>query len=200
MILGLTGGYCAGKNVLAGMLAERGFVEIDVDKLGHAALEATAKEVAALLGPSVIDASGKPIRRAIGALVFADQGLLERYEAIVHPAMISLLDGRIDDIVASGQNVCVNAAVLYKLPTAKRCDAIIELRAPLCARVARGRKRDGLGLFAVLKRINGQRGLFAARKRPEGVPVFVIRNPGTREGLARALERTLMRIPQTATR
>jgi len=37
-IIGLTGGYCAGKNEVARILEKYGWEVADVDKLGHAAL------------------------------------------------------------------------------------------------------------------------------------------------------------------
>ncbi|MCX7023949.1 MAG: dephospho-CoA kinase [Spirochaetes bacterium] len=191
MILGLTGGYCAGKNEVARLLETRGFTQIDVDRLGHRALEVQAAKVAALLGPDVLDPDGKPVRKAIGALVFADSGLLAAYEAIVHPVMSALLDAEIDHALSSGWKVCVNAAILYGLPQAARCDAILELRSPLVARILRGRKRDSLSFMAILLRIRGQRTLFIPSRRPAGIRVLVIRNPGTRDGLAQVLDRAL---------
>lgn len=182
MTLGLTGGYCAGKSTAARALASDGWTVIDVDALGHAALAASIDAVAALLGPGARKTDGSPDRRAIGALVFADPALLARYEAVVHPAMNALLDSA---LARAGERACVDAAILYRLPVACRCDAIIEVRAPLLARLARARSRDGLGARAALSRIARQRPLwragraFAARR-------LVVANRGDPEALARA--------------
>jgi len=174
LILGLTGGYCAGKSSAAAALADAGWTIVDVDALGHAALERSAAAVAALLGPGVLKPGGAPDRRAIGALVFADPALLARYEAIVHPAMNALVDEAVD---AAGDRVCVDAALLYRLPVAGRCDAIIEVRAPLLARLRRGKSRDGLGARAVLSRIARQKPLRDAGKAFSG-KVAVVCNHG----------------------
>lgn len=156
MILGLTGGYCSGKSSAAAFLKAAGWTVVDVDAQGHAALLRSAGAVAGLLGPEVLGPDGLPDRRAIGSRVFGNPALLARYEAIVHPEMNALVDRAID---LAGSRVCVDAALLYRLPVVERCDAIIEVRAPLLARLRRGRTRDGLGFRAMLARMARQRPL-----------------------------------------
>ncbi len=170
MILGLTGSYCAGKNMVARILEEQGWHCIDVDTLGHEALAACIDEVSGLLGPAVVNPDGTPNRKAIGAAVFADPALLARYEAIVHPAMFRLCEEKINHAASRGNKICINAMILYKMPQAVLCDAILELKAPLCRRIARGMKRDGLSMRRIMDRINRQKpllkkgGLFAAKR------------------------------------
>lgn len=219
MIVGLTGGYCSGKNAAAAMLAVRGWLCIDVDALGHRALEETAEAVVELLGPGVVaDPSpgalaasvgcgdprteGQAVanrvrldRKKIGAAVFADPALLKRYEAIVHPAMLRLLDEAID---AAGPQptarVCINAAILYRLPQLARCDAVAEIRASVVTRLIRGRLRDGLSAGLVLDRIRRQTPLWKAGESYRGERI-IIRNDG---GLA-ALERRVDRLNRALT-
>lgn len=102
MILGLTGGYCAGKNAVASLLEERAWTCIDLDRLGHWALAANEAPVQALLGPITRGPDGGLDRKAIAALVFSDAGLLARYEDIVRPAMLGLLDEALATGVAHG--------------------------------------------------------------------------------------------------
>lgn len=159
MILGLTGGYCSGKSSAAAMLRDTGWTIIDVDALGHAALERSTTAVSALLGPSALKPDGSPDRRAIGTLVFANAELLARYEAIIHPAMNTLV---MEAVSAAGNKVCVDAALLYRLPVASSCDAIIEVRAPLVMRLYRGKTRDGFRMQAIVARIVRQKPLWVA--------------------------------------
>lgn len=197
--LGLTGGWAAGKNAVAALLEARGWRTVDVDRLGHAALESKATEVAALLGPSVLDDSGRPVRKAIGALVFADPGLLERYEAVVHPAMNALVDAEIARAERDGVPLCLNAAVLYRMPHAARCAAIVEVRAPLCVRLRRGMRRDGLSLRAAFARVRSQRALLALGSR-HSAKRLVLRNSGGLDRLGRALDALLARLGQPGAR
>ncbi len=161
MILGLTGAYCAGKNQAARILEGQGWYCIDVDRLGHAALASCLDQVAALLGPAILNPDGSANRKAIGAAVFANPGILARYEEIVHPAMFRLCDQEINAALARGKKVCINAMVLYKMPQAGRCDAILLLASPLCQRLFRGMKRDRLSIRKILDRIIRQRSILA---------------------------------------
>lgn len=191
MLLGLTGGYCAGKSTAARLLAARGWSCCDVDALGHTALELSFPEVQELLGPGVRKPDGSPDRREIGRRVFADPALLARYEAIVHPVLFALVDEAIRD--AGDRNLCLNAAIFYKLPQAARCAAVLEVRAPLPVRIRRGRVRDGLSPGAILDRIRRQRPLWDRRREYPG-PVIVLRNPGSEAALARSLDAALERL------
>lgn len=190
MILGLTGGYCSGKSTVAAMLRGRGWTIIDVDALGHRALEQSIDSVTLLLGAMARKDDGSPDRRAIGARVFADPALLARYEAIVHPVMNGLVDAAIRD---SGNRACIDAAILYRLPAAAACDGIIEVRSSLVARIRRGIARDGLGPCAILRRIVAQRPLRAAGRRWAGKTVRLA-NHGSPESLDAAIDRALCRI------
>lgn len=194
MIIGLTGGYCAGKNAVAAMLEARGWVNVEVDAMGHRALEETLPLVCGLLGPGARKPDGGPDRRAIGAMVFADPALMARYEAIVHPVMNRLTDEAIEAGLAATRNgrggVFVNAALLYRLPQAERCAFIIELRASTFARLARGMRRDRLSPAAILARLRAQRPLWEAGAAWADRRL-VLRNDGGRARLERALVRLL---------
>lgn len=190
MILGLTGGYCTGKSTAAAVLQDEGWTIVDVDALGHRALELSAIAVADILGPQVLGPDGRPDRRAIGAIVFADPRLLERYEAVVHPAMNALVA---DAVAGAGDRVCVDAALLYRLPVVGDCDAIIEIRTSLVVRLFRAWFRDGLGPLPALARIARQRQLWAAGNRFDGVR-YVVWNRGDRGGLERRLHNVIKSI------
>ncbi|HOX18610.1 MAG TPA: dephospho-CoA kinase [Spirochaetales bacterium] len=193
ILLGLTGGWAAGKNAAAALLEERGWRTVDVDRLGHAALESKAAEVAALLGPGVLDAAGRPLRKAIGALVFADPALLARYEALVHPAMNALVDAEIAYAERDGVPLCLNAAVLYRMPHAASCDAIVEVRAPLFIRLRRGMRRDGLSLGAAFARVRSQAPLLALGRRYAAKRRILLNSAGL-AALERALDALLARL------
>jgi dephospho-CoA kinase len=195
LILGLTGGYCTGKNLAAGLLASWGWHCIDVDKLGHQALERSLPVVMDLLGPQSAGADGKPDRRFIGKRVFADADLLKRYEAIVHPVMFALVDDAIAVLQSenppdSDPPICINAAILFAMPQAERCFRILELRAPLHLRLIRAMARDHIGPLRVLQRIQRQRALFNAGTRLSARIRTVVNSAG-RDSLAAALTKAL---------
>ena len=107
MLLGLTGGYCVGKNAVAAILEKRGWTCIDVDALGHEAVELARDAIVARFGTGVIGSDGRVDRKAVARIVFADPAALADQEAIVHPVAIRLLDARIAasvSVAASGMS------------------------------------------------------------------------------------------------
>jgi dephospho-CoA kinase len=88
--IGITGPIGCGKSTVAGLLARRGAIVIDADRLardvtepGEPALDAIANR----FGQELIDADGRLERAALGRIVFADPAALADLEAIVHPAV-----------------------------------------------------------------------------------------------------------------
>jgi dephospho-CoA kinase len=197
MTVGLTGGYCSGKNAVAAVLEKMGWTCIDVDVLGHEAVELARDAIVARFGAGVLGADGSVDRKAIARIVFADPAALADQEAIIHPTAIRLLDERIASAEAKAAadgrepRVCVNAALLYRTPQARRCDAIIEVRAPLIARIRRARARDGIGLRRALERIVRQRPFWRLRGA-SGRPVIFLWNSGGLDALKAAVNRALM--------
>lgn len=185
-IVGLTGGYCSGKNQVATILAAHGYYCIDVDALGHQALELSKNELAKTFGSRIFDEYGGIDRKALGALVFSSKSLLEKHESIVHPTMLSLLDAELE----KSERVCINAALLYKFPQVAKCTFIIEVTAPLELRLERARIRDGANAETAIARITHQEYLWKLRPAVHP-PVFFISN----EGCIKDLEASLARIP-----
>jgi dephospho-CoA kinase len=189
MVLGLTGGYCAGKDAAARILAARGFSVIDVDAVGHEVLGLKAAEVAAAFGPSVRREDGTIDRRALGRIVFSDPAALRRHEAIVHPAMVEIVKAR---AAARQGDTLINAAILFRLGLEGLCDAVLCVTAPLPVRLLRAMRRDSASPGRALARIRSQKGL-CPKSHGSAVDILIVRNSGSllrlERGLAAALER-----------
>jgi dephospho-CoA kinase len=192
MVLGLTGGYCSGKNAVAAILEQKGFTCFDIDELGHEALglEESMEAIAWRFGPTVIRPDGSVDRRALADLVFGDAEGLADLEAIIHPAVYRLLKPRLAAALAAGHEACINAALLYRMPEATGCAAIMEVLAPPRVRIARGMARDGLTARQVKARIKEQRPLWK-RRAESGRPVVFLRNCGGEDRLAALVEAAL---------
>ncbi|WP_020614040.1 dephospho-CoA kinase [Sediminispirochaeta bajacaliforniensis] len=188
MVLGLTGRYCAGKDLVASLLAERGWIVIDVDDLGHGALAARAADVVAAFGSDVGDGKDGIDRRRLGARVFGDDEALARLEAIVHPEMVREVRRRIDDVGIGGK-VIVNAAILEKMGLDKLCDAILFVSAPMPLRFFRALRRDALPPQRILQRFSAQKSIDAKRLRKD-VDTYTIYNVGS----IRHLRKKVLRI------
>lgn len=163
MLLGLTGACCSGKNAVAEILKDNGWDCIDVDRLGHLALQQVCPQLVDSFGPEALNPDGTPNRRWLGNLVFADPAKLAVLEALVHPKMYELTDQSIGASQSAGRPVCLNAAILYKMPHARHCNRIIEVHACLLLRLVRACRRDRLPLSAALARMYSQKSLLGRR-------------------------------------
>ncbi|MCX7774672.1 MAG: dephospho-CoA kinase [Spirochaetaceae bacterium] len=199
-IIGLTGGYCAGKNEAANLLAERGWEIIDVDRLGHEALSLETERLTREFGSGILDGDGRINRKILGALVFRDAAAMRRLESIVHPRMLSLLDARLEAAEAAGtEQLCINAALLYRFPHLNRCEAVIEVKAPLYLRLQRAAGRDGASILHAISRIWSQRQLWTLRPR-QTPRVWYVRNSGSLVELGEGLDRVLLHMTRSGDR
>lgn len=154
ILLGLTGLYCAGKNFVGGILEKKGFAVLDVDKLGHAALENKKSLIAERFGGGVLGPDGAVDRRTLGEFVFGRPGELSVLESIVHPEVNSLT---LEWVEANYDRSCViNAALLHKSAMFDRLDALIFVKAPYPLRLFRARKRDRLSWKELRRRFESQ--------------------------------------------
>ena len=139
MVVGLTGGYCSGKDLAASIFEKKGFYIIDVDRIGHEALKVKRNRVREVFGNGVM--SGEEVdRKKLGAVVFGDRELKERLESIAHPWMreqVALL------LQEKGDTV-INAALLIEMGLDRYCGFVLAITADHDIAVRRGVMRDGV--------------------------------------------------------
>ena len=188
MVLGVAGRYCAGKDAVLLILKNEGFSEINMDALGHKALEEKKEIILEHFGPSIFNARGEIDRKALGKIVFSDPFELKTLESIVHPWMY----GQTEQILRTGtaSKWVINAALLFHMNLDRLCDAVLWVTAPLFVRIRRGLRRDKLGIRVILKRIWAQRGL-KPQNSGNHVDIYRVENRGTREALERRIRSLL---------
>ncbi len=180
MVVGVTGKYCAGKNLVSEILTTRGFQSIDVDRLGHRALEEQTNEILDTFGNSILGPTGAVDRRKLGEIVFSDKRALARLESITHPAMVSAVS---EEIHANPESdFVINAAILFHMGLHTLCDRVLWVEAPLLVRIRRALQRDDLPLTQVVKRIWSQRKL-SSQPFQNLVDTYNVRNSGNRDRL-----------------
>jgi dephospho-CoA kinase len=189
-IIGLTGLYCAGKNYAASLLEKRGIPSLDVDKLGHAALEQERDAVLRRFGAEILGAGGVIDRKKLGALVFGKREELAALEAIVHPAANRLTEQWLKE--REGRLLVINAAVLHKSSVFDRLDAIIMVRAPWFVRILRARARDRLPWGELFRRFYRQRD-FMSQYPKKNTDIYIVNN-GPFENPDRRLDDILERL------
>lgn len=181
--VGLVGGIASGKSLAAAWFARQGWTVVDADRVAHglyAPGTALASEIVRAFGDSVRASDGGVDRKALGNIVFGDPDLLQRLEALVHPALRQSLMERMDRAEAEGEFLVLEMALLSRWPAmAQRLDDVVGISAPEETRLARLMARNGLSLEAAAARMarqGSEEGLLACA-------TLVVRNEGTLEDL-----------------
>ena len=153
IVVGLTGGIGAGKSTVSSMLAERGAVIVDADKIardlqapGAPLLDVMAER----FGEHIITADGSLDRAAVAAIVFNDKAALADLNGIVHPAMQDEIQRQIDahrgtdrivvlDFPLLGENprLGLAATIVVDIPVDTAIDRLVNQRG------MNGRRRHG---------------------------------------------------------
>lgn len=139
IVVAVTGGIGAGKSTVSGLLAARGALVVDSDRLarevvgpGTAGLSAVVTE----FGPGVRTAEGALDRPAMAAIVFTDPGARRRLEAITHP----IIRARFAELAAAaphGSVVVNDIPLLTTLDAAAAFHLAIGVGAPETVRIGR---------------------------------------------------------------
>ena len=203
IVVGVTGKYCVGKSTVGEILEEHGYVQIEVDRLGHEALLAERDRVVEAFGEAVLDEEGGVDRRVLGDLVFSDDAALRRLESIVHPRMVEMTAARVRGIRGDGGGagdardradapvgVVINAAILFRMRLHPLCDTVLYVTAPFFTIWRRARARDGASLVQVVKRLRSQRDVAPQYSTPDA-DIHSVENDGDREKLRRQIARLL---------
>jgi len=160
-IIGLTGNYCAGKNHVAGILERRSIPVLDVDKLGHQAIETEKERLLERFGNDILSQDGSMSvsvsidRKRLGDKVFGRPEELQALEEIIHPVAnretLAWINARMEPACV------INAALLHRSSAFEMLDAVIIVEAPFFVRLLRAKKRDRLPWTALLKRFKSQK-------------------------------------------
>ncbi len=172
-VIGLTGNYCSGKNHVASLLEQFHIPVLDVDKLGHHAIETEKERLLERFGNDIMDQDGFINRKRLGNKVFGRKKELEALEEIIHPVANGETLAWID---SQKEETCViNAALLHRSSAFDMLDAVIIVEAPFFVRLLRARKRDRLQWTALLKRFISQR-KFNAQFFKETADIYRVEN------------------------
>jgi dephospho-CoA kinase len=165
--LGLSGGIGSGKSTVSRMLERFGAVVIDADRIvrelqapGSPALA----EIAAVFGPSVLDAQGALDREALGAIVFRDRAARLELNRILHPRVGLEMMRRAAAAQAAGAKLVVlDIPLLFEVRKAGggnadvyRFDATVVVWVPLELQIRRQMERDGCDRAEAERRVAAQ--------------------------------------------
>jgi len=160
IIIGLTGGILSGKSTVADMLAEKGAVIIDADKIGHEAYKPhteTWQRLVDTFGEWILRRNGEIDRKKLSDIVFSDPASLTLLNQIVHPRMRQMIEDEIEHLRAKDVNVIVlEAAVLIEAKWNDLVDEIWVTVAPEDIIIDRLQNRSGFTEEQARARIRSQ--------------------------------------------
>jgi dephospho-CoA kinase len=184
--IGLTGGIGSGKSTVAALLAERGALVVDADRIAREVVEPGTPGLAAIVaefGDDVLSADGTLDRPALAAIVFADPGARAELDGIVHPlvrARAAQLTRQAPDDAVVVQDV----PLLVETGQAGTFDLVLVVQADQETRVRRLVGR-GLGEADARARIASQ----ATDEQRRAVADVVLSNDGQPAELAAQVDR-----------
>ena len=155
MLIGITGGIGSGKSTIAAKLVRRGFPVYDSDNEAKRIIinnPAVRSQVETLFGSDVFQGDTY-LTAKVAAQVFAQPELLQRLNAIVHPAVRFDLQ----HWAKQQTDFCfVESAILFESGLNTLCNKTIYVDAPEDVRIARTLARDHCTAEQVRARIRQQ--------------------------------------------
>jgi dephospho-CoA kinase len=187
MLVGLTGGIGSGKSLVAELLAEHGATIIDADVLAREVVAPGTPGLAAVrerFGAGVLRSDGSLDRGALGRIVFGDPLARRDLEAIIHPA-VRVRAAALTALAPEGAVVVQVIPLLVETGQQGNFDQVVVVDVDPEVQLSRIVRRDGLNEAEAQARLRAQ----ANRGARLAAAHVVLRNNGTRDDLAAAVDR-----------
>lgn len=128
-IIGITGGVGAGKSTVLNYLENMcGAFVIQADKVGHKVMEPNElcyQPLIEMFGERILDDGKKIDRKAVSDIVFHDEILLKKLNALIHPAVKQYILKKIAEEKELGRSLfIVEAALLFEDHYEEFCDEV----------------------------------------------------------------------------
>ncbi|HEX2048397.1 MAG TPA: dephospho-CoA kinase [Acidimicrobiales bacterium] len=178
---------------MAALLAERGAVVVDADRLARDAVAAGTpghRAVVDRFGPGVVAGDGSLDRKALAGLVFDDPGALADLNAIVHPAVRAAIADRLAELAPTDAIVVLEIPLLVESGRSYGASTVIVVDCP--EEVALRRLVEGRGMDPddARRRMAAQ----ASRARRLAAADIVVDNAGSTADLERQVDQLWARL------
>ncbi len=154
--VGLTGGIGSGKSTVARFWNTLGIPIYESDSRAKALMNSSSEIICAikeLFGKQAYDDNGLN-RQLLSSKVFSDSSLLDRLNAIVHPAVQK--DFLEWSAAQSAPYVIEESAILFECGASKVMDFNVVVCAKLETRLQRAASRDNVAIEKIMARVNNQ--------------------------------------------
>jgi dephospho-CoA kinase len=187
VVVGLTGGIGSGKSTVAAMLAERGAVVVDADRLAREAVAVGTDGYRAVVdrfGPGVVTGDGGLDRRALAGVVFGDPEALADLNVIVHPPVRAAIAERVAELAGTDALVVLEIPLLVESGRSYGASQVIVVDCPEDVAVHRLVGGRGMDEADARRRIAAQ----VSRDERLAAADIVIDNAGSLDELRRQVE------------
>jgi len=133
VVVGLTGGIGSGKSTVSAMLAARGAVVVDADRLAREAVAIGTPSLQSIVdrfGADVVTRDGSLDRAALAGIVFDDPVALADLNAIVHPPVRAAIGRRLDELAGTDAVVVLEIPLLVESGRSYGESAVIVVDCP----------------------------------------------------------------------
>jgi dephospho-CoA kinase len=175
--VGLTGGIGTGKSEVSRRLVSYGAVVIDADAVAREVVAPGTPglaEVASEFGPDVLRSDGSLNRERLGELVFGDESLRRKLNAIVHPRVRERM-AELERQAGDAPVIVHDVPLLAENHLAGSFDLVVVVDVPARIQLDRLARERGMSREQVEARMNAQ----ATREDRLAVADIVVDNSGS---------------------
>jgi dephospho-CoA kinase len=193
--VGLTGGIASGKSEVSERLVLLGAVLVDADAVAREVVQPGTPglaEIVSVFGPSVLGPDGALDRARLGEIVFSDDALREKLNAIVHP-LVSERMLSAERSAPPGSVVVHDVPLLTENGLASLYDIVVVVDVPVQLQLDRLVRLRGMPADQARARMNAQ----ASREQRLAIADVVIDNSGSLADLDRQVDDLWNRLVQT---
>lgn len=186
ILVGLTGGIGSGKSTVSELLARRGAVIIDADRITRDLQrpgEPLLDELVAAFGGDIVDSTGALDRVELARRVFGDAEQLKKLNAIVHPAVGREMTRQLAEQKETSNVVVLDIPLLVENPREGLCGTIV-VDLPIEVAVSRLVEFRGMSREDAEARVSRQ----ATRDERLAIADRVVDNSGSREELENQID------------
>lgn len=174
-VLGVTGNIACGKSTVAGMFKTKDCLWINADYLGHDLVSTHAgvyNKIINTFGTGILKLDKSIDRVKLAKIVFADQEVLTKFNALVHPELIR----RIKQFIRNSAKkiIILDAALIVESGLIKIADKLVVVVAKKKQQILRAQKSLGLTKKQVILRMKSQ----ISQKEKSRFADFIIDNSG----------------------
>lgn len=187
--IAITGGAGSGKSTVARMFGELGAAVLDADAAAHEAVAVGTlawQELRQVFGPEYFHSDGSLNRARVSQLVFADPEARQRLNAIVHPRIAELLQGRMQELAQQDAAlVMVEVPLLFETGLDRAYDYVIAVYVDPEDQIKRLQGRDGRSTAEIAGILQAQWPLAEKAARAH----FVVDNRGSLNDTRKQVEK-----------